>query len=325
MNPVRRPNAHRALATLGAFTLLLLLAGLCAGGEGWQWPVGDGAQARLILWEIRLPRSLGAWAVGALLGWAGAVAQGLLRNPLADPYLLGTASGASLAVVLVLSVGGVLAQRLGLVGAALLGALGGTALTLALARGAHHTSRLLLAGIAVGVMLAAASELLASLSPHILRSRQAFLLGSTSLMDATATAWALACLGGVLLAGTALARVLDALVLGEDSARSLGLDVARWRAVLLGLMSLATAVAVAVAGLVAFVGLVAPHLTRRLRLGTQRHTLWASAALGGLLLLAADIAARLVLAPRELPVGVLTAFLGGLYLVWALGKAGARS
>ncbi len=317
-----KPGATPTWALL-LITATLVAAGLCAGAEGWAWPKLQDAQDRFILLDIRLPRSLGAWAVGALLGWAGAVAQGLLRNPLADPYLLGTAAGASLAVVMALAFGGVLAFKGGLVGAAFVGAVAGTLLTLLLARGAQHTPRLLLAGIAVGVMLVAASELLASLAPEILRARQAFLLGSTALLDADATAWALGCLAAVLAAGTALARVLDALALGADSAASLGLAVPRWRAALLGLMALATATAVAQAGLVAFVGLVAPHLARRLFAGSQRQHLLASAALGGALLLAADVAARLVLAPRELPVGVLTAFLGGLYLLWALkGRAG---
>jgi hypothetical protein len=185
--------APALLATL----LLGLAAGLVAGPQGFSptafWQDLQGEQAGLILGQIRAPRSLGALAVGALLGLAGAVAQGLFRNPLADPYLLGTAAGAGLAVVLVMataSAGGftlslaTLAwiERVGLVGAAFVGALGGMALTLSLAAGAVNTLRLLLAGVVVAVVLGAASDLVTTFSPDALRGKQAFMLGSTSFL-----------------------------------------------------------------------------------------------------------------------------------------------
>ncbi|HEY4066748.1 MAG TPA: iron ABC transporter permease [Burkholderiaceae bacterium] len=332
MSPDRRRRIRLAIG-LGVLTLLLLAAGLAAGSEGWSiaalFRLLQTPDAALIVGEIRAPRTLGAWLTGALLGLAGATAQGLFRNPLADPYLLGSASGASLGVVLVLAVGtltghelplatAALLARIGLVGAAFAGALCGVLVTLALARGAQQTVRLLLAGVIVGVVLAALSDLLTTAAPDALRGKQAFMLGSTGFLG-----WS-SC--GVLGAGFLLcaplswrwSRALDALTLGEDGARSLGLDLARVRLALVASLALATGLAVSQAGLVAFVGLVAPHLVRRFAPAPQGFTLLASAGAGGTLLLAADVLARSLIAPQELPVGVLTALLGGGYLLWLL-------
>ncbi len=339
---------RRLLLGLLLAALLLLVLGLAAGSEGLSLPglMADLAayltddQATLILGQIRAPRSLGALLVGALLGLAGALAQGLFRNPLADPFLLGSAAGASLAVVVVLAAGALAGQvislagaawlqRLGLVTAAFVGALVGVGLTLALARGAHHTVRLLLAGVVVGVLLGAASDLLTLLSPAALRGRQMFLLGNTGYLG-WPSVWVLGL--GLLVAlpvGLKLAPVLDALTLGEDTATSLGLRLGRLRLLLVLVFAAATGLAVSQAGLVAFVGLVAPHLVRRLTPGAHAYLLLASAAAGGVLLLAADVAARVVLAPQELPVGVVTALVGGVYLLWLLnrqaGNKGDRS
>jgi iron complex transport system permease protein len=318
------------LLGLALASVVLLLAGLVAGSEGWS--IGAAVhlastdEAQLILGQIRAPRSLGAWLTGALLGLAGALAQGLFRNPLADPFLLGSASGASLAVVVVLALGSQAGGeanallRLGLVGAAFAGALGGVLLTLLLSRGAQHTVRLLLAGVVVGVVLSALGDLLALTAPEALRGRQVFMLGSTAFLGWAGCA--LLALGLALLLPLAwkLSRVLDALVLGEDSARSLGLNLPRLRLLLVGLLAAATGLAVSQAGLVAFVGLGAPHLVRRIAPGPHGYTLWASAAAGAVLLLAADIGARSLIAPQELPVGVLTAVLGGAYLLWLLHR-----
>jgi len=330
-----RDRRRRFALGLAFVTAALLLGGLAAGSEGWSltqlvqtWRSPDGA---LIVGEIRAPRTLGAWLVGALLGLAGATAQGLFRNPLADPYLLGTASGASLGVVLVLAAsafgGHALSlatadavARVGLVAAAFAGALLGVLLTLALARGAQQTTRLLLAGVVVGVVLGALGDLVTSAAPDALRGKQAFMLGSTGFLG-----WG-SC--GVLALGLVLtlppswrlARALDALTLGTDSARSLGLALPRIRIALVASLALATGVAVSQAGLVAFVGLVAPHLVRRFAPATHGFTLVASATAGGTLLLAADVLARSVIAPQEVPVGALTALLGGGYLIWLLRR-----
>jgi iron complex transport system permease protein len=309
--------------------VVLALLGLAAGSDGWSLPGLGDADAGLILGQIRAPRTLGAWMVGALLGLAGAIAQGLFRNPLADPYLLGSAAGASLAVVLVLAVGslgGVMTvmtaasglARLGLVGAAFVGAFAGVGLTLLLARGAQQTPRLLLAGVVVGVVLSALGDLVSTVAPEALRGKQVFMLGTTGFLGWASVGVLTAGLLATLPVAWRLARVLDALTLGEDSARSLGLALSRWRLVLVAVLALATGIAVSQAGLVAFVGLAAPHLVRRCAPAPNGYTLLASAAAGGTLLLAADVLARSLIAPQELPVGVVTAVLGGGYLLWLL-------
>jgi iron complex transport system permease protein len=318
----------RLAAGLGAAMFLLVVLGLAAGADGWSFAWGDEAD---LISAIRAPRTLGALLCGGLLGLAGALAQGLFRNPLADPYLLGSAAGAGLGVVLVLAAGGLLGAsmglaaagallRLGLVGAAFTGALLGMALTLVLARGAGRPMVLLLAGVVVGVLLTALSDLVILLSPEALRGKQVFLLGSTSFLGWASVATLAAALAVALPRSLLLARALDALVLGEDSAASLGLALPRVRLMLVALMALATGSAVAQAGLVAFVGLVAPHLVRRAVVVRHGPLLALSAVAGGVLLLAADIAARSLLAPRELPVGVLTAVLGGGFLLWLLRR-----
>jgi iron complex transport system permease protein len=310
-------------------TLVLWMLGLTAGSAGFETGLG---WTDLIVQEIRLPRTLGAWLAGALLGLSGALAQSLFRNPLADPYLLGSASGAALGVALALTLGswagfqltldvqwvGPWVWRLGLTGAAFLGAWIAVLFTLLLARGARHTLRLLLAGVVVGVVLGALTSLLSATQPQLLPAMQSFLLGSTSMVNGSACV-----LMGVMLLlcwllAWRLSPVLDALVLGEDTAHSLGLPVAPLRLLLLAVMALCTATAVAQTGLIAFVGLVAPQLVRsqlRVRFATSSLL---SALTGGVLLCAADIFARTLLAPQELPVGILTAVLGGGYLMWRL-------
>jgi len=325
----------RLSAGLAALTALLLAAGLAAGSEGWSiadlMQTLNGPDAALIVGQIRAPRTLGAWLTGALLGLAGATAQGLFRNPLADPYLLGSASGASLGVVLVLAASALsghgislatvdMLARVGLVGAAFAGALLGVLTTLTLARGAQQTVRLLLAGVVVGVVLSAFSDLVTTAAPDALRGKQVFMLGSTGFLG-----WGscLALGAGLLLCAPLSwrwSRALDALTLGEDSARSLGLDLPRVRVALVVMLALATGLAVSQAGLVAFVGLVAPHLVRRFAPAPHGFTALASAGVGGTLLLAADVLARSLIAPQEVPVGVLTALLGGGYLLWLLHR-----
>jgi iron complex transport system permease protein len=329
---------RRLAAVLALVLLALLLLGLAAGAEGlqapwrvWQQAVGD---ETALLWQIRAPRTLGAALAGALLGLAGAVAQGLFRNPLADPYLLGTAAGAGLGVTLVLAAGGVLGlelalaasgvlARLGLSGAAFVGAVGGMALTLVLARGSARPMTLLLAGVVVGVLLTALADLLVLASPEALRGQRVFMLGSTSFLGWDSVAVMALALLVTLATALRVARVLDALVLGEDSAASLGLPLPALRLLLVVVLALATGSAVAQVGLVAFVGLVAPHLVRRLVVVSHGPLLALSALAGAVLLLAADVAARVVVAPQELPVGVLTAVLGGVFLLrllWLRGR-----
>jgi iron complex transport system permease protein len=332
--PVDDVQRRRRLVHAIALVIVAgLAAGLATGSTGFApgsfWTDLQGADAALLLGQIRAPRTLGAAMVGALLGLSGAIAQGLFRNPLADPYLLGSSAGAGLGAVLVLAAaalgGGYISlstvawiERAGLVTAAFVGALAGVTLTLSLARGAVQTLRLLLAGVVVGVLLGAISDLITVASPDALRGKQAFMLGSTSFLS-----WnALALMGGGLVLLTWLARRyargLDALTLGEDSAVSLGIDLGRMRLTLVLMLSLGTALAVSQAGLVAFVGLVAPHLVRRNAPGPHAWLLLASAGMGAALLLMADVISRALIAPEELPVGVVTAVLGGGYLIWLL-------
>lgn len=327
MNTRLQPMLPLVLLALGALGLLL---GLAAGSEGWSWAWAGEWD---LIASIRAPRTVGAFLVGALLGLGGAIAQGLFRNPLADPYLLGSAAGAGLGVVLVLAAGGLLGHRiglataemllrLGLVGAAFAGALGGVALTLLLARGPGRPMVLLLAGVVVGILLSAVSELVTLASPDALRGKQLFMLGSTSFLGWASVGLMALVLALLLPLALAFARALDALALGEHSAASLGLPLPRVRLLLVALMALATGTAVAQAGLVAFVGLVAPHIVRRLVVVTHAPLVALATATGGVLLLLADVAARSLIAPMELPVGLLTAVFGGVYLLVLLQRRG---
>jgi len=306
-----------------------LVLGTAVGSQGWEvwWTAAQDPVMQQIVRDIRLPRSLGAWLGGALLGLAGAIAQGLFRNPLADPYLLGSASGASLGVSLYLSLfgGSILATawlpRLGMTGAAFIGAVLAVVLTLTLARGVQQTLRLLLAGVVVGVVLGALASLVALFEPQVLQAMQGFMLGSTSFVGWTSCALMAVALSLSLIVAVALARVLDALTLGEATAQSLGMPLRQARLLLVAAMSLTTAAAVAQMGLIAFVGLAAPHAVRSLVRCKHSGVLLLSSLMGGALLLLADVLARGLLAPQDLPVGVLTAVLGGVYLLWRMKPA----
>ena len=313
-------------------SLLLLLTGVAVGSTGFESVLH--AQLDPVAWQIvtdiRLPRALGAWCAGALLGLAGAVAQGLFRNPLADPFLLGSASGASLgvAVALLLMGSSPLATewlvRLGLSSAAFVGAVGAVLLTLVLARGVSHTLRLLLAGVVVGVVLGALGQLIMMMQPEVMLSMQAFMLGNTGFVGWSACAlmggaWLLCSLVAWLLS-----PMLDGLSLGEATAASLGLPLPALRAALITVMALATGTAVAQTGLIAFVGLAAPHLVRSMLTTRHRYFIVLSSLMGAVLLLAADTLARSLMAPQELPVGVLTAVLGGSYLLWLMHRRNAQ-
>ena len=340
-----------ALAVVVCVALVLL--GLCIGSAGFENTVGtlwgsqsgdvERAMAHQIVWDIRMPRTVGALAAGALLGLAGALAQGLFRNPLADPYLLGSASGASLGVALALAsmggaagmVGGSMMSdgggaisvfsssiwvRLGLTGAAFGGAVAAVLLTLALARGVQHTLRLLLAGVIVGVVLGAVTSLVLLFSPDSLQAMQAFLLGSTSFIGWPSCFLMTAVWVVCVVAAWALARVLDGLSLGETTAHTLGLPIGPLRAALVAVLALATGTAVAQTGLIAFVGLAAPHLVRAMVKVPHRQLMLLASAMGAVLLGGADLLARWLIAPQELPVGALTAVLGGGYLLWLMHR-----
>ncbi len=327
----RRARAFGAALVLLAVLALALGASIGSTGFASLLAARNDPMAMQIVWDIRLPRTLGAWLAGALLGLAGAVAQGLFRNPLADPYLLGSASGASLGVAVALVLFGASPMstqwvvRLGLTGAAFLGAVLAVLLTLLLARGVQQTLRLLLAGVIVGVVLGALKDLITIRSADVLQAIQGFMLGSTGLVGWSACG-VMAALGALcLLLAWALAPVLDGLTLGDATARSLGLPLGAMRAALVAVLALATGTAVAQTGLIAFVGLVAPHLVRSVVKTTHAGLIVLATLMGGLLLMTADLGARWLVAPQELPVGVLTAVLGGSYLLWLMHRRSART
>jgi len=321
MNARKVSSASHLAWQLALLLLLLVALGAMVGSNGWAW-----AQWRTdtdLILDIRLPRTLGACLAGALLGLAGALAQGLFRNPLADPYLLGSASGASLGV----AIGMVLLSqldvspwfvRVGITGMAFMGAWLAVALSLVLSWGVQHTLRLLLAGVVVGVVLGAIASLLLVMFPQIQGSVQSFMLGSTAYVSWPACSLMLVVLAVSWAASVVASPLLDGLALGESTALSLGLPVRSLRWVLLGLLALCTAAAVAQTGLIAFVGLAAPHLVRARYKGVHGKTLSLSCLMGAVLLGGADLLARGLMAPLELPVGVLTAILGGGYMLYLM-------
>lgn len=299
----------------------LVLLGTLLGSMGASWNMSGLDQT--VLFDIRLPRSLGAYLAGALLGLAGGIAQSLFRNPLADPYLLGSASGALLGVGSVLCfayLGNSWLEIIGLNGGAFLGALLGVLASLVLAGGYRSSLRLLLSGVVISVILGAANSLFTFIRPDLFQSIQSFMLGNTTLLNWSGVEMMAIALFICLLLTLLISPVLDALSLGENTARTLGLPLDQLRLVLIGTLALATGCAVAQTGLVAFVGLAAPHLVRKLSGGRQRVQLLFSCVGGGILLLSSDLIARTLFAPIEIPVGVVTAVLGGLYLLVLLRR-----
>jgi iron complex transport system permease protein len=316
------------LATLLILSSILLLLGTLMGSTGINWSLLGLDQT--ILFDIRLPRSLGAFLAGALLGLAGGIAQSLFRNPLADPYLLGSASGALLGVGSVLCfayLGNSWLEIIGLNGGAFLGALIGVLASLLLAGGYRSSLRLLLSGVVISVILGAANSLFTFIRPDLFQSIQSFMLGNTTLLSWAGVEIMAITLASCLLAVSIISPTLDALSLGENTARTLGLPLDQLRLILIGILALATGCAVAQTGLVAFVGLAAPHLVRKIAGGRQRVQLLFSCLGGGILLLSSDLIARTLFAPLEIPVGIVTAVLGGLYLLVLLRRTalGSRS
>ncbi|MGV9779691.1 FecCD family ABC transporter permease [Streptosporangium sp. NPDC003464] len=273
-----------------------------------------------LLWELRLPRVLLAAIVGGLLAVAGAAYQGVFRNPLADPYLLGAAAGAGLTTTAAIVFMKGDDQALVIPAAAFAGAVGGVLLAYALGNVAGRgggTATLVLAGVAVTSFLTAVQTFLQQLRVEELQRIYAWILGDVGggwSQIGLAAPYAAASVVVMLLHG----RLLDVLSVGDDEAGSLGLNVARVRLVVLLAASLATASAVAVSGLIGFVGIVVPHVVRRLAGGSYRSVLPLSLIGGAAFLVLADLIARTVLAPAELPIGVVTAFVGAPFFVAVL-------
>ncbi|BBE44205.1 iron chelate uptake ABC transporter family permease subunit [Rhodococcus erythropolis] len=270
-------------------------------------PIRDG-----IVWDLRLPRTLLAALCGAGLGLCGAIMQSLLRNPLADPFVLGISSGASTGAVLIVILG-VGSGEIGLSSGAFIGAVISFALVLLLAHAAGGTpDRVILAGVAATQLFSALTSfiVITSADPEQTRGVMFWLLGSLGGADWLDVALCAAVVAVGLVVCLTHSRALDAFAFGEDAASSLGVNVWRVRVTLLLATALMTAVIVSVAGAIGFVGLVLPHAARALVGPSHRRLLPASALIGSIFLVWVDAVARTAIAPQELPAGVVTALVG---------------
>lgn len=324
------PTARRRLL-LSSLLLLSAAAVLLASAVGsvtltpkeWLEAVQDSASGHgELVWRLRLPRALAAWTVGALLSLSGCLMQVLLRNPLADPYILGVSGGAAFAALLGMTAG-MAAHFTPLL--ALGGSLASIVLVFGLARGKGPWSgtRLLLTGVVTASGWAALISLVLALgSDSSLRGMLFWLIGD--LGYSTTPSWAFVVLAVVFLACLGLARSLNVLAIGETTARLLGEPTERLLWVVYLLASMLTAAAVSIAGNIGFVGLIVPHLVRLVVGSDHRILLPAATLFGGLFLVISDTLARTVLAPRQLPVGVVTALLGVPLFLLLLNRAKLR-
>jgi iron complex transport system permease protein len=324
--PTRR-RALLILAALAGLALASIVLALCVGSI--RVPLADvlatlagdnGSIPGEVVRSLRLPRALAGFACGGLLALAGALLQVLLRNPLADPYVLGISGGAGVGALLAILLG--LAST-GINALAFLGALAAMLLVFGLAHGdgGWTQTRLLLTGVIVAAGCGATVALMLSIAPeHKLRGMLFWLMGDLS--QGASPVLPLAMLAATLLVALPFARELNLLARGADTAQTLGVAVPRLRRGVYVVASLATAAAVTHAGSIGFIGLIVPHLVRLATGNDQRLLLPASALAGGALLVIADTLARTVLAPQQLPVGVLTALIGVPVFLFLLGRDG---
>ncbi len=299
-----------AIAALAAGLFALMSGSADIGAaEVWQSLTGSAqGNARNVVLDLRLPRALTAFGVGGLLAVAGVLMQVLLRNPLAEPYILGSSGGAAVAALLAMMLGlGATVVDL----AAFAGAMLATLLVFSIAQGTGNwtPTRLLLTGVVLAAGFSAATTLLLALSPdQNLRGMLFWLVGDLSFSYSPAQSlWLLAAL---TIAGLVSARDLNVLARGDLQAAIVGLPVAGFRMIIFAVTALATAISVTTVGVIGFIGLVVPHLIRIVAGSDHRIVLPASAMAGGILLVLADTLSRTVLAPRQLPVGALTASIG---------------
>ena len=322
----------RAFLISFVFLFIALLLSLAIGSVSispwdlWNALVGRGAElTNTILWEIRLPRTILIALVGAALGGSGAAYQGLFRNPLADPYLIGIAAGAGLGAVLAISIDwpysflGLLATPL----AAFAGALLAVTLVYFLARIGQTTpiTNLILAGVAVSSFATSLMSFLLLRSSGEIRRAISWLLGGVSLAgwDVTLALIPYLALGMTILVLHGYS--LNLLQFGDDQATQMGLDVRRAKLMIIAAASLITAAAVSFAGIIGFIGLVIPHIVRMWWGVDYRRILPLSILGGASVLLFSDILARIIIAPQELPVGIVTALAGAPFFLWVLRRA----
>jgi iron complex transport system permease protein len=323
------------LPALGALVAALFMASLLIGpaglGLGQSLAAlfrGEGEAVVMVMRDIRLPRAILGLAVGGALGLSGAAMQGFLRNPLAEPGLIGVSSTAALGAVIALQTGAAAAFALALPLAALAGATLSALLILLMAGPRGGALALILAGIALSALAGAGTSLVLNLSPNPFAAAEIVFWMMGSLADRSMShVWLAApfiALGCAMLLTTG--RSLDALTLGEDAAQSMGVRLSRLRLVIILGTASAIGASVAVAGAIGFVGLIVPHILRPL-VGARPSRLLPASALGGAaMVLAADIAVRLIAPDRDLKLGVLTALVGApffLHLVWRMRKVEA--
>lgn len=317
----------RPLPLALVLVLLLFLSGLLAlaQGEVWLNPFarGDAAWEATVLWDIRLPRVLLAIGVGAVLGLAGAALQGLLRNPLADPSIVGVSACAAFGAVVVIYTGLAGAVWFALPLGGMLGAVLSVLLVYFLTGTRSSLFSLILAGMAVNAFVGALISLVLNVAanPFAMSEIVYWLLGSLSnrsLYDVAIVAPFMVLGAGVILT---TGRYLDALSLGEETAASLGFSPSRWRWTVVGGVACAVGASVSVSGNIGFVGLVVPHLLRPLVGHQPRTLLWASALGGAVLLLLADVAVQTLSGRVELKLGVITALIGGPFFLYLIVKS----
>ena len=276
-----------------------------------------------IVWEIRFPRAILAMMVGAGLAMVGASLQAVTRNPLADPHLLGISSGGAFGAILALLHTGLFIGLLTVPLLAFVGALGATAIVLGVSRFADAMSadRLVLAGVAVSFIIMACANVLIFLGdPKATHVVVFWMLGGLGLAQ-----WGQLMYPLVVLVASAtwlLSRSteLNAMTVGDETASTLGIPVARFRLAVFVAGALITGVMVAFSGIIGFVGLMVPHVARMLVGGDYRRVLPASAFLGAIFLLWADITARTIMAPEDMPIGIVTGLVGGVFFVWLLSR-----
>ncbi|MHA7876177.1 FecCD family ABC transporter permease [Roseivivax sp.] len=284
-----------------------------------QWSEGQAA----IIWEIRFPRALLAMMVGAGLALVGASLQAVTRNPLADPHLLGISSGGAFGAILALLHTGLFLGLLTVPVLAFLGALMATGIVLAVSRFTEATSadRLVLAGVAVSFIVMAAANVLIFLGdPRASHTVVFWMLGGLGLAQWDQLIYPLVILAGSGAWLLSRAGALNAMTVGDETAATLGIPVARFRLAVFGVGALITGVMVAFSGIIGFVGLMVPHIVRLLAGGDYARVLPLSALGGAVFLLWADIAARTVMAPEDMPIGIVTGLIGGIFFVWLLGR-----